>query len=267
MRQVLDGGADGLFVTEREGSTETYHLARRGFSINRLPHTLYLLRRMTAELGRQEAEIWKRVIRIISHELNNSLAPIASLAHSALIAAKRPDAEEYLTPIYGSIRERVGYLTRFLEGYARYARLPRPRKQRVDWADWLEPARKLYTFEVEGALPSGAGNFDPSQLQQVLINLVKNAIEASDGTPQVTVRIDRVLDGGTLVQVLDRGRGMSEEVMRKALLPFYSTKPGGTGVGLPLCREIVEAHGGRLRLQSRRGGGTVVSVWLPPPPP
>jgi signal transduction histidine kinase len=83
----------------------------------------------------------------------------------------------------------------------------------------------------------------------------------------VTVRIDRVLDGGALVQVLDRGRGMSEEVMRKALLPFYSTKPGGTGVGLPLCREIVEAHGGRLRLQSRRGGGTVVSVWLPPPPP
>ena len=264
MRETLDGGTDGLFVTDSQGSAETYHVARRSFSLNRLPHTLYLLRRLTAELGRQEAEIWKRVIRVISHELNNSLAPIASLAHSARIAADRPNATELLEPIYASIRERVDYLTRFLEGYARFARLPRPQKQPVAWSRWLEQARKLYAFEVEGELPATAGYFDPSQLQQVLINLVKNALEATEDGAPVNVRVARAADGGTFLQVLDRGHGMSDEVLRKALLPFYSTKPSGTGVGLPLCREIVEAHGGKLRIQSRPGGGTVVSLWLPP---
>jgi signal transduction histidine kinase len=102
-------------------------------------------------------------------------------------------------------------------------------------------------------------------MQQALINLLKNAKEASDGGDGIEVRVDRLPDGVVRVQVLDRGRGMNEEVMRRALLPFYSTKPAGSGVGLPLCREIVEAHGGSWRIQSRSGGGTVVSFWLPPP--
>ncbi len=104
----------------------------------------------------------------------------------------------------------------------------------------------------------------PPGMRQVLINLLKNAVEASDGDPRITVRIDRLTDGDTRVQVTDHGRGMSDEVMRKALLPFYSTKQSGTGVGLPLCREIVEAHGGSLRIQGREGGGTVVTFLLPP---
>jgi len=80
----------------------------------------------------------------------------------------------------------------------------------------------------------------------------------------VAVRVAPASDGGTFIQVLDRGRGLSEEVMRRALLPFYSTKKGGAGLGLPLCREILEAHGGRIRIQNRDGGGTVVTCWLPP---
>jgi nitrogen fixation/metabolism regulation signal transduction histidine kinase len=266
MRQVLDSESDGIFTVDTENEPETYHLAQRGFSLNRRPHRLYLLRRMTHELARQEAEIWKKVIRIISHELNNSLAPISSLAHSGLIVARQHEQAERLEPIYASIRERVDYLTRFLEGYARFARLPRPKKQWVDWGEWLEGPGELYTFDLVGDLPGTTGYFDPSQLQQVLINLLKNAVEASDGEAEISLRIDRAPDGRTRVQVLDRGRGMSDEVMRKALVPFYSTKQSGTGVGLPLCREIVEAHGGTLRIQSRSGGGTAVSLWLPPSP-
>jgi nitrogen fixation/metabolism regulation signal transduction histidine kinase len=267
MREVLDTRTDGIFTVETEDQPETYHVAQRGFSLNRRPHHLYLLRRMTAELARQEAEIWKKVIRIISHELNNSLAPISSLAHSGLLVARQHDQAERLEPIYASIRERVDYLTRFLEGYARFARLPRPTRQWVEWREWLEGPQKLYTFELLSEAPQAAAYFDPSQLQQVLINLLKNAVEASDGAPQIAVRIDCLPDGGFRVQVLDRGRGMDEEVMRMALVPFYSTKQSGTGVGLPLCREIVEAHGGHLRIQSRAGGGTAVSFWLPPNPP
>jgi nitrogen fixation/metabolism regulation signal transduction histidine kinase len=267
MRAVLDGTTDGLFSIDiPDGEPETYHLARRSFLLNRRAHVLVLLRRMTAELSRREVAIWKKVIRVISHELNNSLAPISSLAHSGGAMARASGEATKLDPIFASIKERVEHLTRFLEGYARYARLPSPRQQAVDWAPWLGGPRKLYAFEVPSELPAAPGWFDPVQLEQVLINLLKNASEASDGSPGIEVEILRLPDGAARIQVLDRGRGMTEEVMRQALLPFYSTKQSGGGVGLPLCREIVEAHGGTLRLQSRAGGGTIVSVWLPAPP-
>ena len=266
MRRVMDRGEDGIFTVEPDdGEPETYHLAQREFYLNRQRHNLCLLRRLTAELGRQEAEIWKKVIRIISHELNNSLAPISSLAHSARTLVERSGQSERLEPIFASIRERVEHLSRFLEGYARFARLPRPEKQEVDWEDWLDVPRKLYPFELVTTPPRKPGWFDPSQMQQVLINLLKNASEASDTGP-IRVKIERLPDGRTGVQVIDQGGGMSNEVLRQSLLPFYTTKPTGTGVGLPLCREIIEAHGGALRIQSREQEGTIVTFWLPPCP-
>jgi two-component system nitrogen regulation sensor histidine kinase NtrY len=266
MRRILEDRGDGIFTVQSDGETETYHLTRRGFQLNRRRHELYLLRRMTLELSRQESEIWKKVIRVISHELNNSLAPISSLAHSGSLIAGKPEEARRLESIHASIRERVDHLTRFLEGYARFARLPRPNRQRVDWRDWLDAPSRLYRFELQGDPPATPGFFDAAQLQQVLINLLKNAVEASEGEPEIAVRIDRLPDGGTRIRVADRGRGMSEEVMQSALLPFYSTKPAGSGVGLPLSREIIEAHGGSLRIRNREGGGTEVSLLLPPEP-
>jgi signal transduction histidine kinase len=121
--------------------------------------------------------------------------------------------------------------------------------------------RSLYDFRIEGAPPDEV-LVDAAQMQQVLINLVKNAHESGSAPEEVTVVIWRSADG-TVLRVVDRGRGMADEVTRQALLPFYSTKPGGTGLGLALCNEIVEAHGGKLRLQAREGGGTVVTAWLP----
>jgi two-component system nitrogen regulation sensor histidine kinase NtrY len=268
LAQVLDSGNDGLFTVETEDDSEIYHLSQRRFTLNQRPHRLILLRRITAELSRQEVDIWKKVIRIISHELNNSLAPISSLAHSAKTIARDSDLAERLEPIFGSIRERVDHLTRFLEGYAKFARLPKPEKQPVCWDQWLAVPRKLFPFELTRAAPRRPGWFDPAQLQQVLINLLKNASEASDGKREASIElsIERLPDGRTSVHVLDRGRGMSEDVIRQALLPFYTTKSTGTGVGLPLCREIIEAHGGALRIRNREGGGTAVSFWLPPGP-
>ncbi len=264
MRAVLDSGGDGIFtVEESDALPETYHLSRRAFYLNRRQHTLFLLRRMTIELARQEAEIWKKVIRVISHELNNSLAPISSLAHSGDLIADRPERADQLRSIFESIRGRVDHLNDFLEGYARFAKLPAPRKEQVAWGEWLASLRGVYPFRLEGEPPAGTARFDPTQLQQVVINLLKNAEEATDGEEMPAMRIVAMPDGRTRVQVLDRGPGMSAEVMQKALLPFYSTKKTGTGVGLPLCREIVEAHGGFLRIENRPGGGTIVSFWLP----
>jgi signal transduction histidine kinase len=99
-------------------------------------------------------------------------------------------------------------------------------------------------------------------MQQVLINLLKNAHESGTAPAEVVVSVHAV-HGETALRVADRGRGMEPEVMERALLPFYSSKPSGSGLGLALCKEIVEAHGGRLRLQNRPGGGLEVTCWLP----
>jgi nitrogen fixation/metabolism regulation signal transduction histidine kinase len=267
LREILASETDGIFTVEVAEEPEIYHLAQRHFFLNRRRHTLYLLRRMTVELARQEVEIWKKVIRIISHELNNSLAPISSLAHSGKLIAGRPDQLHRLEPVYDSIRERVDHLTSFLEGYARFARLPKPTRQWVGWRGWLEGLQKVSAFELVGEPPDAPGHFDATQLEQVMLNLFKNAREATDGEAEIEVKVERLPDGATRVQILDRGRGMTEDVMRQALLPFYSTKASGAGVGLPLCREIVEAHGGTLRIYGRPGGGTVVSFRLPGGPP
>jgi len=264
MRAVLMAGDDGLFSVEEDGQRETYHLSRRSFTVNQRARELYLLRRLTAELGRQEAEIWKKVIRVIAHELNNSLAPISSLARSAQLVAREPEHADTLEQIFTSIRQTTDRLSQFLQGYAAFARLPKPRKRPVSWEEFLDGVRALHSFEVIGDLPATPGYFDPSHMQQVLTNLLRNAEEATDGTACPAIRVEPGVDGGAVVQVLDRGRGIPEEVMRKALLPFYSTKKEGGGLGLPLCREIIEAHGGSVRIQNRVGGGTIVSFSLPP---
>ncbi len=274
LRDTLSRGGDGLFTVDDDREPETFHLSRRRFQLNRQSHTLYLVRRLTHEFSREEARIWKRVIRIISHELNNSLAPISSLVHSAGILAERPAERERLPRIFAAIEDRVSHLTNFLGGYARFARLPKPKKEEVAWQDLLDSVRRLYPFEIfhlhasgatrNGATPTTAGVFDRAQIEQVLINLLKNAHEASPGKAEVTVRLGEAPSGGTRIEVLDRGTGMDEEVMRQALLPFFSTKKDGVGVGLPLCREILSEHGGKLSLHNRQGGGLAATCWLPP---
>jgi nitrogen fixation/metabolism regulation signal transduction histidine kinase len=212
---------------------------------------------------RQEIEVWKKTIRVISHELNNSLAPITSLVHSARMMAGRPEHAHRLEAAFATIEERTTHLNTFLDGYARFARLPKPSKQPWPWRQLLDSVCALYPFEIDGALPPSPGYFDPAQMQQVLINLIKNAAEAGSAHDATRVQVRDASDGGVELVVADGGAGMSDEVLEKALLPFYSTKKGGSGLGLPLCREIVESHGGRLSIERQAGGGTVVRCWLP----
>jgi signal transduction histidine kinase len=270
MQEVMASDTDGLFTVREADRVETFHLSRRSFRLNYRRHELVLLRRLTGELGRQEAEIWKKVLRVVSHELNNSLAPISSLVHSARIIASDPRHAHRADEVFATLRERLDHLQRFLDGYARFARLPRPRPEAVDWRRFLETVQDFPQVQLIGPPPATPGWFDPAQLRQVLVNLFKNAVEASEGNGHapgevdVRLRVEAAPEGGTWIQVSDRGRGMDEETMRQALLPFYSTKPGGSGLGLALCREILEAHGGKIALQSRPGEGTVVTCWLPP---
>ena len=261
LREALGEGRDGLFSFEHEGHDETYHLSRRAFQLHARPHQLYLFKRLTVELSRQEVATWKKVIRVISHELNNSLAPISSLAHSGAELARRGDLQR-LPGVFGTIEERARHLDGFIRGYADFAKLPTPRREAVMWKPFLDGLQSHYAFRLEGQPPEEPAHFDPAQLQQALINLLKNAHESGSAPDEVRVALRRI-PGGLRLDVLDRGAGMSESVLANALVPFYSTKRSGTGLGLALAREIVEAHGGRLALANRDGGGLSVSLSLP----
>jgi signal transduction histidine kinase len=189
---------------------------------------------------------------------------MSSLAHSGKLITGNPSREK-LELIFSTIEERSNHLKRFIEGYARFAKLPRPQAEAVDWQSFLESLHETVAFQRLGALPTQAGYCDAGQLEQVLINLLKNAHESGSPPEAVQLEIESNLLGAR-IRILDRGSGMSQQVLESALLPFYSTKRSGTGLGLPLSREIVEAHGGRLSLSNRGDGGLEVTLWLPPPP-
>jgi len=261
LREAVARGTDTLFTIDHGADADIFHLTSRNFALNSQPHRLLLFKQLTREMAAQEVAIWKKVIRVIGHELNNSLAPISSLAHSGRALALAPDAER-LTRVFATIEERATHLATFIEGYARFAKLPRPRPLAVDWNELLGGLKDSLAFRVMEPVPAAEAWLDAAQIEQVLINLIKNAVESGSPPEEVTLAV-QPRNGGIALEIADRGSGLPPEVLRDALLPFFSTKPKGTGLGLTLCREIVEAHGGRISLANRPGGGAIVSVWLP----
>ena len=206
-------------------------------------------------------QTWKKVIRVISHELNNSLAPIASLAHSGAELLRRGQLERLPTALR-TIEERARHLEGFIRDYARFAKLPAPRTAPVEWARFVDQLHDQVEFAHDLSPADGVARIDAAQMEQALLNLIRNAHESGSRPQDVRLHVRRAGDGWR-IDVLDRGSGMNEAVLSNALLPFYSTMRNGTGLGLALAREIAEAHGGRIALLNREGGGLCVSMVLP----
>ncbi|MBZ0115265.1 MAG: ATP-binding protein [Thermoanaerobaculia bacterium] len=253
----------GLVQTDHAGDLEVFHVSHRWFHLNARRHRLVLMERLTHEIHRKEVETWKKVIRLISHELRNSLGPIASLARSGRRLSELEDPTRLVT-VLSTIEERAEHLEEFISGYARFAKLPLPRPEPVPWESFIAKLEETEKFTWAGDAPAGSGYFDAGQIEQALINLIRNAREA--GSEDRDIEVEVSTEPGQVFIVRDRGSGMTPAVLQSALLPFYSTKRSGTGLGLPLCREIAEAHGGRLQITQRDGGGLEVVLALPPGP-
>ena len=260
-KQSLKSGLSGLFTVIENNENETYYLTQNKFLLNGKQHLLYLFKRLTKEINRQEVNTWKKVIRLISHELNNSLAPISSLSHSGKLLSTRLQVLQ-LQDIFETIEERSNYLKRFIEGYAEYARLPKPVIEKINAYSFFSSLQNLHSFTLQCQHDNASIHCDPAQLQQVMINLLKNSHESGSDTQAILVEVRNHADS-TEIKIKDRGCGMPENTIRNALLPFYSTKARGSGLGLPLCREIIEAHGGKILIQNRKNKGLGITLFLP----
>ncbi|MGS1015250.1 sensor histidine kinase [Rhodanobacter sp. UC4450_H17] len=218
-------------------------------------------------LREEERQAWQRLLRVLGHEVNNSLASISSLAGTlATLIAREPLAEDWRDDARGGLQvigNRAESLARFLAGYSRLAALPPPQKRELDLAV-LVPAvarleqRMIVTVEQGAPLPVQA---DPDQLEQALINLLRNAVEASLSTGGAVLMRWRSEGGRALIDILDDGPGLPGS--DNLFVPFFTTKPGGSGIGLALVRQIAEAHEGGVSLTARDGAGAIAQLWLP----
>jgi two-component system nitrogen regulation sensor histidine kinase NtrY len=243
------------------GGSGRWGMRRGSFRQAGLPHQLVVLSDLSRALRDEERQAWQRLIRVMGHELNNSLAPIQSVAQSLesglqgiTSSPSGPSAEllEDMRQGFGIIRSRTEALGRFMAAYSRLARLPAPKLAPVDVQDWISRVVKLET-RVKLRLEEGPEvviSGDADQLEQLLINLVHNAADAVlENGKCASVGWARQ-DSQLHVWVIDDGPGIQNTA--NVFVPFFTTKPGGTGIGLALSRQIAEAHGGTLTLENRR---------------
>ncbi len=233
-----------------------------------LPHRLVVMTDVQHALRAEERQAWQRLVRVLGHEINNSLGPIASIAETLRTGLqqpqRRPDLDDDLVRGLEVIERRAAALARFMQSYTKLVRLPPPRIGKVDVAGWIDRTAALETRMAVAVTPGPplAIPGDADQLDQLLINLVHNAVEASHETGG-GVRLTWSQIGRTLVvTVEDDGPGVADTA--NLFVPFFTTRPAGSGIGLVLARQIAEAHGGTLVVRNRKTGrGAEAVITLP----
>jgi two-component system, NtrC family, nitrogen regulation sensor histidine kinase NtrY len=291
LQQCLDADNETLLELDLKDTQARWLLRRSSFRQYGVPHTLVVLSDVSRALRDEERRAWQRLIRVLGHELSNSLAPIKSIAGSlnSRVASTTMDADVRHDLQHGLeiIEARSASLHRFLEAYRRLAQMPAPVLRDVELSKLVARVASLETRIKVCVQPGPELIFiaDPDQLEQMLINLVRNAADAvlevstttvqpkpptsdsssnSDGDRKVSVHWDTT-EAEVSLLVEDDGAGLLNPA--NVFTPFYTTKPSGSGVGLVLSRQIAEAHGGSIEISNRaQGRGCVVRVVLPRAP-
>jgi nitrogen fixation/metabolism regulation signal transduction histidine kinase len=258
LQECLEGDSARTLQAAFPGGVGRWGMRRGAFREHGLPHDLLVLTDLSKALREEERLAWQRLLRVLGHELNNSLAPIRSIAGSLntllLKDPRPPDWQDDMKRGLAVIAGRSEALSRFMEAYSRLARLPRPRFQAVDVESWVQRnvgmETRLNVSLTKGPALTIPG--DPDQLDQLLINLLRNAADAALETGGgVTIGWQKNRKS-IEVWIDDEGPGISGAT--NLFVPFFTTKPGGSGIGLALSRQIAEAHGGALTLENRAAG-------------
>jgi nitrogen fixation/metabolism regulation signal transduction histidine kinase len=273
-RSARELGLDGILVEssgrivshEFPTGAGRWEIRRRTFREAGRPLDLLVITDVSRALREEERQAWRRLVRVMGHELNSSLTPIKSMASTLQkLIAREPLPADWRSDAGGGltiIHDRAEALARFMGAYARLARLPPPERRDTDLSALVGRAASLYGDRI--AIEKGPAvhlAIDADQVEQVMINLIKNAVEAVGDVG--SVRVNWVIAGDRVdVSVLDDGPGLART--ENLWVPFFTTKQGGTGLGLVLSREIVENHGGEISLANRKDGrGCVARVSLP----
>jgi len=258
LAECLDGEPARTMELSFPGGSGRWGVRRGSFRQGGSPHHLVVLTDLRRALREEERQAWQRLIRVLGHELNNSLAPIQSVAQSLETSLQRVEAPKEEAALFDDIRHglsiihsRTEALGRFMGAYTQLARLPKPSLAPVDFSDLAHRVaaleRRLPVSLVEG--PRVTLHADRDQLEQLLINLIRNAVDAAKET-RGGVRMEWSSHASNLdLLIFDEGPGISNPA--NLFVPFFTTKPGGSGIGLVLSRQIAEAHGGSLTLENR----------------
>jgi two-component system, NtrC family, nitrogen regulation sensor histidine kinase NtrY len=268
LSECLDGESARTLEKSFPGHSGRWGVRRSIFRQGGKPHYLVVIADLSRALREEERQAWQRLVRVLGHELNNSLAPICSIAGSLEDIMKREvraaDWEDDLRRGLRVIVDRSDALSRFMRDYSRLARLPKPQLRPTDVNSLVRATASLErrtAVDIETG-PEVTLEADPDQIQQMLINLIRNAVDASFESGG-KVRVGWSKNGSWLhLFVQDEGPGIANP--SNLFVPFFTTKPGGSGIGLALSRQIAEAHGGSVSLNNRTGGkGCEAVIRLP----